>query len=262
MHRPPQCIVRRAVGSAERPPLLFVHGAFCGAWCWDEHFLGYFAARGHDAWAVDLRGHGADAADAGLAGIEDYVEDVLAAAAAIGEAPVLLGHSMGAIVIQRAWRRARARALALLAPVPLSGLLGSTLMLALGSPEIFNEINKLQFNAEACPAPDSLRQAIFSERLPAAEAGRHLRRMRHESQRALFDLSWPQQPWIEAATLPVRVFAAAADRLFPPPTLEDTALLHGATLEVVPDLAHAMMLDAGWRDAAARIDAWLSSLPR
>ena len=27
-------------------PLLFVHGAFTGAWCWSEHFLPYFAKQG------------------------------------------------------------------------------------------------------------------------------------------------------------------------------------------------------------------------
>ena len=29
-----------------------------GAWCWDAHFLGYFASHGFDAYAVNLRGHG------------------------------------------------------------------------------------------------------------------------------------------------------------------------------------------------------------
>lgn len=28
-------------------PLLFIHGAYTAAWCWEEHFLPYFAARGH-----------------------------------------------------------------------------------------------------------------------------------------------------------------------------------------------------------------------
>ncbi len=39
-------------------PLLFVHGgAFHGgAWCWDDHFLDYFAERGYHALALNLRG--------------------------------------------------------------------------------------------------------------------------------------------------------------------------------------------------------------
>jgi alpha-beta hydrolase superfamily lysophospholipase len=174
---------------------------------------------------------------------------------------VLLGHSMGAVVVQRAWRRAQARALALLAPVPLQGLLGSSLMLALNSPEIYFEINSLQVTPGAPSASIRLRQAIFSTDLPAAEAQRHLLRMRHESQRALFDLSWPQQPWIERADIPVKVFAAADDRLFPPAAMEETAQWHRGGLEVLPGMAHAMMLDVRWREAALRIAAWLDGLP-
>jgi pimeloyl-ACP methyl ester carboxylesterase len=42
----------------QRSPILFVHGAWHGAWCW-ENFLPYFADRGYGAYAVSLRGHGA-----------------------------------------------------------------------------------------------------------------------------------------------------------------------------------------------------------
>lgn len=257
----PVCVVRRAARHRGRAPLLFVHGAFCGAWCWEENFLSYFAERGYDAWAVDLRGHGFHGEEAGLASIEDYVDDVLAAVRIIDTPPVLLGHSMGAIVVQRAWRRAQARALALLAPVPLQGLLGSSLMLALNSPEIFIEINNLQSYSGLHPASAQLQQSIFSPELPAAKAQRYLRRMREESQRALFDLNWPQQPWIERADIPLRVFAAERDRLFPPQTLSETAQWHGGEMEVLPDMAHAMMLDAGWQQAASSIADWLDRLP-
>src|SRR5215813_5709991 len=40
-------------------PLLFVHGGWHGAWCWDDHFLDFFADAGYRAVALSLRGHGA-----------------------------------------------------------------------------------------------------------------------------------------------------------------------------------------------------------
>lgn len=40
-------------------PLLFIHGARHAAWCWDEHFLDFFADKRYRALAVSLRGHGA-----------------------------------------------------------------------------------------------------------------------------------------------------------------------------------------------------------
>jgi non-heme chloroperoxidase len=254
----PRCIVRKSGQRARRAPLLFVHGAFTGAWCWDEYFLPYFAARGHDAWAVDLRGHGEHAEPSDFASLDDYVADVLLAIERLGEPPVIIGHSMGAIVVQRALRRAKVRAVGLLAPVPPQGLLGSSFLLAAKNPEILNEINKLQLSEALPAAPGLLRQAIFSPHLPAAEVHRHLRRMRSESQRALFDLSWPQHFWLERATVPVQVFGAQDDLFFPPHAVEETARLHGVAAEIIPDLAHAMMLDANWERAAERLAAWLA----
>ena len=63
-------------------PLLFVHGAWHGAWCWDVHFLDYFAQHGFAAHAVSLRGHGNSEGRSKLRGtrIADYVQDVAAAA--------------------------------------------------------------------------------------------------------------------------------------------------------------------------------------
>lgn len=252
--------MRKAAGRVRRAPLLFVHGAFTGAWCWDEHFLPYFAARGHESRALDLRGHGDDPEDAGAASLEDYVDDVLQAIADMDAPPVLIGHSMGAIVVQRAVHRAAVAAMALLAPVPLQGMFGSSVMLALNNPEIFNEINKLQFSTALPSAPGLLRQAIFSPQLPDAEVLRHLCRMRHESERALFDLNWPQHFWIQPAAVPVQVFAAQEDRLFPPQAIAETAKLHGGEAEIIPGLAHAMMLDANWEAAAQRLAAWLERI--
>ena len=46
-------VVREPAEPGGRPPLIFIHGAWHGAWCW-ERFLDYFAARGYPCYAVDL----------------------------------------------------------------------------------------------------------------------------------------------------------------------------------------------------------------
>jgi pimeloyl-ACP methyl ester carboxylesterase len=242
--------------------LLFVHGAFVGAWCWEAHFLDHFAALGHDCYAVNLRGHGEGESGNDLASLDDYIVDVLLAAEELAPPPVLIGHSMGAAVVQRAWRRARASGFALLAPVPPQGLLASSALLALNNPNLFNEINKLQIGIEVQGEPALLREAIFSPSLPQAEVLRYLARMRRESTRALLDLSWPQYFWIERvrdAEVPVLVLGAADDLLFPPVMIEASAALHGVNAAIVPGVAHAMMLDTGWREVAGRIAAWLDT---
>ena len=44
--------------SKNKPPVLLLHGAWHGAWCWEGNYLDYFADAGHETWAMDLSGHG------------------------------------------------------------------------------------------------------------------------------------------------------------------------------------------------------------
>src|SRR5512146_310002 len=84
-------------------PLLFIHGSMHGAWCWDVHFLDYFAQHGFAAHAVNLRGHGNSYGREILrwTRISDYVEDLADAVQQLPSPPVLIGHSMGGFIIQK-----------------------------------------------------------------------------------------------------------------------------------------------------------------
>ena len=98
-----EVVARESGGGEPRAPLLFVHGACHGAWCWAEHFLDYFAAHGHSSYAVSLRGHGeSDGKDVvQWASVKDYVADVARVADGLPRPPVLIGHSLGGLVVQK-----------------------------------------------------------------------------------------------------------------------------------------------------------------
>src|SRR5215204_4716366 len=80
-----------------KPPLLFVHGGYCDAWCWEPYFLPWFASRGYPAYSLSLRGHGTSGGAQTLfvTGLDDYEADVEHIASQLGAPPVLIGHSMG-----------------------------------------------------------------------------------------------------------------------------------------------------------------------
>lgn len=84
---------------------LLIHGSCHGAWCWRE-LLPELAARGHEARAIDLPGHGQDRTPAAQITLDSYVEAVLAA---IHTPPILVGHSLGGITITATAERAPER---------------------------------------------------------------------------------------------------------------------------------------------------------
>src|SRR5437899_10305600 len=64
---------------SRRKPLLFVHGELAGSWLW-ERFLGYFAGRGWEGHALNLRNpFSSQTADPTEPSFETYTQDVVAA---------------------------------------------------------------------------------------------------------------------------------------------------------------------------------------
>ena len=102
---------------SRRRPLLLVHGELGGSWVW-HRFQEYFAARGWEAHAVNLRGHyWSDTSDdyADL-GIDSYVADADAAIARLGANPVVFGHGVGALIALKLAEERPLGGLVLIAP--------------------------------------------------------------------------------------------------------------------------------------------------
>lgn len=80
---------------------VLVHGAWHGAWCW-HRLVPQLVRRGHRVLTPDLPGHGRDHSPAPGLKLEDYASTVLAELNRLREPAVLVGHSLGGMVISRA----------------------------------------------------------------------------------------------------------------------------------------------------------------
>jgi pimeloyl-ACP methyl ester carboxylesterase len=243
-------------------PLLFVHGGYCDAWCWKPFFMPWFAARGHDTFAVSLRGHGGSDGHETLFGasVDDYAADVLRAMRDIAGEPVLIGHSMGAAVIERILERHPLRAAALLAPVPPSGLVAVAARMMTRRPDYLVQMARFDRDDMAADVLAALRPFYFTDDMDASllrEAGRHLW---PESSRALFDLSVRLPMMRRVPAPPLFVLGAANDVICPPADVRQTARNHGVEGTIVDGLAHMLMLVPGWERAAAPLARWIDSL--
>lgn len=99
---------------SRRKPLLFVHGELGGSWQW-ERFLGFFAGRGWEGHALNLRNHHwSQTADPAELSFESYVEDVGASMDRLGPSVVVVGHAMGGLLALKAAERRSASAIVLL----------------------------------------------------------------------------------------------------------------------------------------------------
>jgi pimeloyl-ACP methyl ester carboxylesterase len=249
-------------GQEGKSALVFVHGAYVGAWCWDESFLDWFAGRGYSVHALSLRGHGRSEGRESLDdfGLADYAEDVASVVSQLPEAPILIGHSMGALVVQKYLDAGgEAAGVVLACPVPSFGVMPATFALAWTNPRLFAGIQGIATGAGA--SLEVVAEAMFAGPVDAGRLREVRSRMQRESRRALLDMSgWAlPNPWRMQRTRTL-VLAAAKDALIPQAHTAATGVMLGAEYRLVEGIGHAIMLDAQWQRAAEAILEWVERL--
>jgi pimeloyl-ACP methyl ester carboxylesterase len=240
------------------PPLLFVHGAFSGAWCWEEHFLPWFAKAGFDAYAIDLPGRIGRPDYENLQGftVADYLNAVLDAVKQFDTPPVLIGHSMGGYLGWRAAEISSLAGLVLMAPVPPTGMAAPAMQLMVSNPELFMDMSEITQGEAA--SVETLFATLFSNEVPQETVMRHLKRFQNESRLAVAGLYTTGFPNALAFWgTPVRVMGAGLDPLIPPAHVHWTASLCGRSAHIYQGMGHGMMLDVGWERVAEGIAEWL-----
>jgi pimeloyl-ACP methyl ester carboxylesterase len=241
-----------ADGSLHPTPLLFVHGAWHAAWCWDVHFLDYFAQHGFAAHAVSLRGHGNSEGRDRLrwTRIADYVEDVAEAARQLPRPPVVIGHSMGGLVVQKYLEKSLAPVAVLLASVPPAGALATTLRIAGRHPALFAKANLILSLYPLVATAPLAREAFFSDGLADEQVQAYAKKLQDESYFGFLDMIVFNLPKPDRVKTPVLVLGAARDTIFSPAEVEATARAYKTQPEIFPDMAHDMMLEPGWQAVA------------
>ena len=243
-----------------KPPLLFIHGGYVHSGCWDLHFLPYFAAQGYECHAIDLSGHGLsegrDCLD--CFGLADYIEDAANAVSGLKEKPIVIGHSMGAPIVEGLLLDVPVEAAILLSPVPTIGTLGALMRLSSCYPRFLVEISRI---SRLHISEDNLllmRNVYFSPQMPPQDLLAFVHLIQEESQRAALDflmLACTFQP--ARPKLPVLVMGGELDLLFPPSLLPFIARRWQAEMQVIPATGHVIMLDVTWQTAARQMLDWL-----
>jgi len=191
----------------------------------------------------------------------EYVADVEQAARQLGGAPVMVGHSMGGFVLQHYLGRHNVPAAVLLASASHRGL---SWPLALGvarrHPRCLLSVLITLDTYPLVATPELAQELLLSAQLPRSLAAGCQERLQDELLRAFLEMLVGPRPKPGRVRTPVLVLAAGDDRVVSPAEMHGLAHAHRADIAVVPDSAHAVMLDPACQDAADTILAWLERL--
>lgn len=252
--------------SAAKPPVVMIHGAFCGSWIF-EGWARHFRDAGYCVLTPNLRHHEdhADHAALGRLGILDYAEDLVQLIDGLGDLPVIIGHSMGGLLAQMLAARGKARALVLLAPVASWGVLPSSLFELVSAQALF-----LAGDFWRRPIrPDRWLASCGLDSLDPDLRARTLARLVPESGLAMFEiLHWPfdlsRASFVDArhVVCPMLCVSGGKDPITPSGTVRRIARRYRgrAQYRELKDASHWLPLERGWETLVAQTLFWLSRL--
>lgn len=237
----------------EKPPILFLHGAFGGPDIWTRFVAPWFAARGHRVAVPRLPGRLQDRPR-----LRDYVRCARAAADALGRAPIVIGHSLGGLVAQHlAAERRVAGAVFVSSPGPY-GLGPSLWQLSSRAPDVLGALIMSQASAGGLLGPEAVRRALFTDETPEDWIRDVAPLPERESPLALLDgLTWDLPAWPLVRGVPSLAILGDRDAFVPITDLWAIGLFYGSETELFRGLGHGLPIDPAWKSLAWRINAWM-----
>ncbi|HVZ13349.1 MAG TPA: alpha/beta fold hydrolase [Bauldia sp.] len=239
-----------------KPPLLFIHGAFTRAGRW-RPWLDYFRSAGFTCLAPSLPAHDPpDRARLSRLTFEDYVEAMIAAAASLGERPVIVGSSMGGLVAQHVAARSKPAGLVLISSAP--PWKGGGRVAAL--PYAFSYLFPVLLGRPLRGNKNAARRLVLHD-LTADERDELLAIFADESGKAYRTMILGGPPMERGSvTCPVLCISGGGDRLFQARVAADIAAFYGARHVVYPHAGHTLASRALIGPIGQDIVGWIEGL--
>lgn len=246
--------------SGNKPPVLLVHGAWHGAWCWEGNYLDYFAEAGHETWALDLSGHG----DSGntkplrLTTIGDYIKDVRVVIAEMPGPPFVIGHSMGGFICQHLINEnVDLKGFGFLASLPHYGVAGAKLRVH----PFKSFLSNLTWSLYGLVSnPEHAKHMFLQPEADQETTNRLIDNLGDEAYFALLGMLGFALPKEPAAQESICVVGGESDTVVAVEHQEKLAQRLGVTPHILAGEPHNLMMSKNWKQSAEVFLDWIGGL--
>ena len=242
-------------GAMKKPKgtILFVHGVCHASWCWEEFFVPFFEKRGYTCRAISLTGHEPGRREPiHHLRLSRYIQDVEEAIRQSGAPPIIIGHSMGGMIVQHYLKKGHSGKVILMSSIPPRGAFLSSLRVIAKYPIALKYLAKMDLLGLFL-AKDEL---MFGTDMPRGKREAYKKQMCAESFRAYLQLLLPARLKKKFPDQ-MLVIGGDQDRIFTTREFEQTARKYEADLDLIEGGAHDLMLDRRKKPVAEAMLRWL-----
>jgi alpha-beta hydrolase superfamily lysophospholipase len=254
-------IIKHEARSDKKPvSVLFVHGLYHGAWAFKDTLLPFFAGHGYDAFALSWQGHGNSSGRELVkkARMDDYYQDLCHAIKSVGQPVVLIGHSLGGMLVQK-YLESHSSAGAVFVCTPSAKDMKAaaiTLLKTFPWPML-----KFIFTSN----PDHLyhrkdfsSQVLFGgDPSPTAEKVFQQLMKQPESNKVIKD-SLAFKPGAPSQRIPTLIIGGQADGSILPGSYDECAQIYSGEVKLYPAKPHELLFIPGWETIASDIVNWMN----
>lgn len=246
--------------------IVFIHGMMGDGGYWKE-WKAFFEGRGHRCHTPTLRLHDKafdEEPDPRLAqvGITEYVNDIRTFLHTLDEKPILIGHSMGALITQLLMAEGLAYKAVLVAPAAPAGIIALSLPILRS---FFPIMTTCCFWKKPVRLSFKATRFALSNLLDDEEARSLYRMGRWESGKAIAQMGfWFLDPnkstYVDESkvTIPILVIAGAQDNSIPISLARKVAHKYAiAHYLEYPEHAHWIIGEKGWNEVCTMIACWI-----
>ena len=229
--------------------IVFVHGMCHGAWCWEAYFIPFFQQLGYSCVTFDLPGHGEQGSTKSIHfSIDDYVQALAEIVDKLEQDPIIVGHSMGGMILQKYMAKGRCKRAILMSSVPPTGVFFPSLRVLNNHPRAI----KYLFQANLLGVFKKYPKLMFSSN---SKIDQYANKMCSESFWAYMQMLIPIYRMKKGISM--LVMGGTADQLISVGEFELTANKYGAELALLEGGSHDLMLESDCQKYVDVIHAWL-----
>ncbi len=247
--------------------IVMVHGMWGGDWCWDA-FKSFFEAKGYTCHTPNLRFHDMAPQDQpdkalGTTSLIDYVDDLETFILQFDSPPILIGHSMGGLLVQKLVARGLGSKAILLTPAPPYGIQAITWSVLRCFYKFFIQWG---FWKRPYKIPFNSARYAFLNLIPEPMQKNEYDKLGYESGRVISQIAfWYLDPARTSKVdeskieIPLLIIAGGKDRIVPKSVVKKVAQKYKFTakFKVFKSHSHYMIGEENWEEVAQYAYEWL-----